>query len=107
MSYSNIEQIIHFFSSVSSKIEEFPMLHSEIEEQFLDYQTMSENDHVESSRNWRWEIVWYGCHMEIFASQVTSSLRECFICFGCFPQKKEWLERIKPIFNHGCSWMVH
>ena len=52
MSYSNIEQIIHFFSSVSSKIEEFPMLHSEIEEQFLDYQSMSENDHVESSRNW-------------------------------------------------------
>ena len=44
MSFSNIDQIIPFFSYVSSKIEEFPEHHNEIEEQFVDYQTMSEND---------------------------------------------------------------
>ena len=44
MSYSYIEQIIPFFSNVSSKIDEFPKLHNETEEQFFDYQAMSEND---------------------------------------------------------------
>ena len=44
MSYSNTEQIIPFSSDVSSKIEEFPELHTEIEEQFLDYQAINEND---------------------------------------------------------------
>ena len=43
MSYSNVEQIIAFFSNVSSKIEEFPELYNETEEQFLDYQAMNEN----------------------------------------------------------------
>ena len=44
MSYLNIEQIIPFSSNVSSKIEEFPELHTETEEQILDYQAMTEND---------------------------------------------------------------
>ena len=44
MSYSYIEQIIPFSSNVSSKIDEFPKLHNETEEQFFDYQAMSEND---------------------------------------------------------------
>ena len=50
MSYSNIEQIIAFFSNVSSKIEEFPELYNETEQQFLDYQAMNEN--YISSRTW-------------------------------------------------------
>ena len=44
MSFSNIEQIIPFFSNITSKIDEFPELYNEIEEPFLDYQAMSEND---------------------------------------------------------------
>ena len=44
MSYSYIEQIIPFFSNVSSKIDKFPKLYNEIEKQFFDYQAMSQND---------------------------------------------------------------
>ena len=44
MPYSNIEQIVPFSSNVSWKIEEFLKLHNEVEEQFLDYQAMTEND---------------------------------------------------------------
>ena len=32
MSYSNIQQIIPFFSNVSSKIEKLPEVHNELEE---------------------------------------------------------------------------
>ena len=51
MSFSNIEQIIPFFSNVSSKIEKFPELHNETEKQFLEYQAMTENDI--SSSTWK------------------------------------------------------
>ena len=92
MSFSNIARIISFFSNVSPKIEEFSDLHNEIEKQFLDYQTMNENDIPSST----WETVEIGGEKSYGRNVMWEYLRAKLslyseiglcMCFGCFSQQ--------------------
>ena len=90
MSFSNIEQIIPFFSNITSKIDEFPELYNEIEEPFLDYQAMSENDipsstwkaaEIGDEKFYRIDVIWGYLRAKL------PLLSDIALCFGCSSQQ--------------------
>ena len=63
-----------YFSNVSSKIDEFSDLHIKTEEQFLDYQAMSENDipsstwkapEIADEKSYHMDVIWGYLHAKL------------------------------------------